>query len=75
MPWITVEEPWTHIESVERTVDYHPGKHNVTAEIEEAFNARKKNGNADNPDARGGADGNEGSDGADGDRGGGENLS
>lgn len=66
MPWITVTEPWSHVESVERTVDYHPGKHNVTAEIEAAFNARNKTDDAHNSDAQGSADGIEGGPDADG---------
>lgn len=58
MPWITVKEPWTHVESVVRSVEYQPGKHNVTAEIEAAFKARNKaDGDPHHTDAESGADG------------------
>lgn len=61
MPWIDLKEPWIHVESVARTIEYQPGKHNVTADIASAFEARnKQNANADNPDPQGGAAGNEG---------------
>jgi hypothetical protein len=63
MPWITIKEPWTHVESIMQTTVYQPGKHNVTADIEAAFKARTNNGDADHPDQASGSISVEGGDG------------
>ena len=55
MPWITVVDEWPHIEGPARTVVYQPGKHNVTADIAAAFEAREKTDDgAHNSDPAGG---------------------
>lgn len=76
MPWIELKQPWSHVESAARTVEYQPGKHNVTADIASAFEARnKQDADADNPNPQGRAAGIEGGERGDGAGAGEGNLS
>lgn len=75
MPWINVSEPWGYVEGLTRTTRYQPGNHNVTAEVEAAFNARKKrNGEPDTADTPGDIGGTESQPDTDSDRPGGVDL-